>query len=367
MPDKDYYDILGVKKNAAQKEIKKAYRRLAKEYHPDLNKDGGSEEKFKRIAEAYEVLSDPDKRAQYDRFGHAGPDQQFDFGRGDFERARQAFEEFGFGQTAFDDIFDLFFGQGRRTSRTRRKRRTAAQRGEDLEYKLKINLEDAASGTRMKVAIPRYRKCGRCGGTGVEPGFKKRVCPTCNGRGEIQHRQQTMLGNFINVQTCPKCGGMGEIIKDPCSTCSGRGRLREKKEISIKVPPGVGDGSRLRLKREGNVGLNGGPPGDLYIIIEITPHDIFKRKDDDIYYEHQITFTKAALGGKEKVPTLDGEEVLKIPPGTESGTTFRLKGKGVPHLRRRGRGNQYVMVRVEVPRKLSKKQKRLLKQLDKTL
>lgn len=368
MAKKDYYDILGVDKDASSEEIKKAYRRLAKKYHPDLNKDGGSEQKFKEISEAYEVLSDSDKRAQYDRFGHAGPDQRFDFGGGDFERARSAFEEFGFGGGggAFDDIFDLFFGEGRRTSRTRKKRRTGAQRGEDLEYKLRINLEDAASGTRMKVTIPRYHHCERCDGSGVEPGYKKRVCPHCNGRGEVEHRQQSMLGSFINIRPCPKCGGQGEIIEKPCTKCSGRGRVREKKEISIQVPPGVDNGSRLRLKGEGNVGTGGGPAGDLYIIIEIKPHDIFEREGDSIICEHKIDFTKAALGGVEKVPTLDGEEELKIPAGTESGTTFKLKGKGIPHLRRRGSGDEYVTIRIAVPKKLNRKQKKLLKQLEKT-
>ncbi len=367
MAKKDYYDILGVDKDASSEEIKKAYRRLAKKYHPDLNRDGGSEDKFKRISEAYEVLSDSNKRAQYDQFGHAGPDQRFDFGGGDFERARSAFEEFGFGGGgAFDDIFDLFFGEGRRTSRTRRKRSTSVQRGEDLEYKLRINLEDAASGTRMKVTLPRYHVCEKCDGSGVEPGCKKRVCPTCNGRGEVEHRQQSMLGSFINIRPCPKCEGRGEIIEEPCTKCSGRGRVREKKEISIKVPPGVNNGSRLRLKGEGNVGVGGGPAGDLYIVIEIKPHDIFKREGDDIICEHKIDFTKAVLGGKEKVPTLDGEDELNIPAGTQSGTTFKLKGKGIAHLRHLGSGDEYVAIRITVPKKLSRKQKKLLKQLEET-
>lgn len=367
MAKRDYYEVLGVAKEASQEEIKRAYRRLAKKYHPDLNKDGGSEERFKEIAEAYEVLADPNKRAQYDRWGHAGPDQMFDFGPTDFRRAREAFDEFGFGRSAFDDIFDLFFGEGLRTSRTRAQRKTRARRGEDLEYKLRINLEDAAFGTKMKITVPRYIACDRCDNTGIEPGSSRQACPHCHGRGEIEYRHQTMLGSFVNVRTCEQCGGTGEIIEQACSRCHGRGRVKEKSKISINIPAGVDTGSRLRLAGEGNAGVDGGPPGDLYIVVEVKPHDIFRRKGDDIYSEIPLKLTQAALGAKLTVPTLDGEEEIKVPAGTQPGTTFRLKGKGIPRLRGRGRGDQFVKVKVTIPTSLTREQRRLLEELHRTL
>ena len=366
MNKKDYYEILGVSRNASQDEIKKAYRRLAKKYHPDVSKDGGSEEKFKQVAEAYEVLSDPDKRAQYDRFGHTGPEPWFDFGPRDFKRAREAFEEFGLG--SWDDLFDMFFGEGMRTSRTRERRRTRSQRGEDLEYKVRITLEDAALGAKMKFTVPRYVACERCGGNGMEPGSKKRVCPVCNGHGEIEYSQRTVFANITNVRTCERCGGTGEITETPCSKCRGRGRLRDESHISIKIPPGVDNGSRLRLKNEGNAGIDGGPPGDLYIVVEIKPHQIFNRKGDDVYCEVPIKFTQAALGARIKVPTLYGrEEQIEIPAGTQPGTTFRLRGKGIPHLKEPGQGDQYVTVKVTVPQDLTLRQRELLKMLDEEL
>jgi len=376
MAKRDYYEVLGIAKDAPQDEIKKAYRRLAKRYHPDLNKDGGSAERFKEAAEAYEVLSDPAKRAQYDRFGHAGPDQMFDFGGADFRRARAAFDEFGFGRGAFDEIFDLFFGEGLRTTRTRARRKSRARRGEDLEYRLQLSLEDVAFGTKLRITVPRYIRCERCGGTGVEPGAQVEVCPACGGTGQVEYRYQTMLGSFVNVRTCERCGGTGEIIKNPCSKCRGRGRVKEKSKIAITIPAGVDSGSRLRLVGEGNAGTGGGPPGDLYIIVEVKPHDVFERKGDDVYCEIPLNFTQAALGTKIKVPTLEGEEEIKIPPGTQPGTKFRLKGKGIPHLypneryghlRGRGQGDQFVQVKVAVPTTLTREQRRLLKELDRIL
>jgi len=367
MAKRDYYEVLGVAKDATQDEIKKAYRRLAKRYHPDLNKDGGSAEKFKEVAEAYEVLSDPEKRVQYDRFGHAGPDQMFDFGGTDFRRAREAFDEFGFGRGAFDEIFDLFFGEGLRTSRARARRRSRAQRGEDLEYRLQLSLEDVAFGTKLRITVPRYIVCDRCRGRGIEPGGRVETCPICHGTGQVEYRYQTMLGSFVNVRTCERCGGTGEIIKNPCSKCHGRGRVKEKSKISITIPAGVDTGSRLRLAREGNAGTGGGPPGDLYIIVEVKPHDTFKREGDDIYCEVPITITQAALGATVKVPTLDGEAAIKVPPGTQPGTKFRLRGKGIPHLHGRGRGDQFVQVKVTVPTTLTREQRRLLKELERTL
>jgi molecular chaperone DnaJ len=364
MPKRDYYEVLGVSRDASSEEIKRAYRRLAKKYHPDVSKDKSTEEKFKEVAEAYEVLSDPEKRAQYDRFGHMGPEQGFDFGPMDFRRAREAFEEFGFG--GWEDIFDIFFGEGIKTSRVRTHRRRA-QRGEDLEYKLKLTLEDAAFGTKMRVTVPRYIACDRCGGSGLEPGTSRRICPTCGGRGQIEYRHRTMLGSFVNVRICEHCGGMGEVIETPCRRCHGQGRIKEKSRISITIPAGVDNGSRLRLRGEGNAGPQNGPSGDLYMVVEISPHSVFTRKGDDIYLEVPINIAQASLGTTIDVPTLDGSQRLTIPPGTQPGTSFRLKGKGISRLRGGGKGDQYVKVKVVVPQKLTREQRQLLEQLKQTL
>lgn len=362
---KDYYDILGVDRDASQEEIKKAYRKKAKRYHPDMNSDmekEKAEKKFKEIAEAYEVLSDEGKRAQYDRFGHAGPSQGFDVGSQDFERAREAFRDFGFGEGGLDDIFDLFFGEGR--GRGRSKSQAANQRGEDLQKKLRLSLEDAAHGTKVKFTVPRFVTCERCEGEGVKSGHSRRVCPHCNGRGEIKRRQRTMLGNFVNIQTCPKCGGTGEIIEEPCPKCRGEGRVKDKTEITVKVPAGVKNGSRLRLKGKGNFGRRAAPPGDLFIVTEIKPHDRFKRKGDNIMTTVPVNFTQLALGDTIEVPTLDGPEQMKIESGTESGTTIRLNDKGIPHLHDNGRGDALINLRAITPKNLTSKQKELLQQLD---
>jgi len=359
---KDYYELLGVDQDASQDEIKKAYRKKAKKYHPDMNPDVDkekAEKKFKEITEAYEVLSDPDKRAQYDRFGHAGPSQGFDFNDQDFERARNAF-----GDSAFEDIFDLFFGEGGGRSRTRD---SSSRRGEDIQRRLRLSLEDAAFGTRVKIAVPRFVKCDHCDGEGVKPGSSKRVCPHCNGRGEIRQRQQTMLGSFVNVQTCPKCGGSGEIIEEPCPKCRGEGRVKEKREISIKVPAGVKDGSRLRLKGEGNVGRRGAPSGDLFIITEIKEHDIFVREGDDVLTTVPVHFTQLALGDTIEVPTLDGSKRVKIEAGTEPSSEIRLEGEGIPHLNSSGKGDEVIKLRPITPKDLGQEERELLEQLDQLL
>jgi len=358
---KDYYDILGVDEDASEDEIKKAYRKKAKKYHPDMNPDldkEEAEERFKEVTEAYEVLSDPDKRAQYDRFGHAGPSQGFDFNNQDFERARSAFSD-----SSFDDIFDLFFGEGRRRSRSQ----TAAQKGEDLQRKLRISLEDAAKGTQVKFSIPRFVKCDHCNGSGVKPGSSKRTCTHCNGRGEIRQQQQTMLGSFVNVQTCPKCGGSGEIIDNPCTKCRGEGRVKEKTEISVKVPPGVKDGSRLRLKGKGNVGRKGAPAGDLFITVDIKEHETFIRKGDDILTTVPVHFTQLILGGKVSVPTLDGVEKIEVEPGTQSGEKIRLRKRGIPHLNKPGKGDQIVRLKALTPTDLNPEEKDLVKKLNERL
>ncbi len=363
MAKKDYYTVLGVARNASPEEIKKAFRQLAKKYHPDK---GGDAEKFKEAAEAYEVLSDSEKRAQYDHFGHVGPEQRFDFDLRDFRRTREAFEEFGFG-SAWEDIFDAFFGEGLRTRQTRERRRSRARRGEDLEYRLRINLEDAAFGTQMKLTVPRQALCAECDGKGTSPGSGRTRCETCAGRGELQYRQQTLLGSFVNIRTCERCRGTGELLEKPCHRCHGAGRVKTESQLSVKIPPGVDTGSRLRLTGEGNAGTEGGPPGDLYIAVEVRPHPIFQRRGDDIYIELPIRFTQAALGAKVKVPTLNGEETLEIPAGTQTGETFRLRGKGLSRLQGWGKGDQYAIVKIEVPKNLSKRAQDLLRQLDEEL
>jgi molecular chaperone DnaJ len=355
---KDYYESLGISRDADESEIKRAYRQKAKELHPDRNPENRAkaEEEFKRIAEAYEVLSDPQKRAQYDRYGHAGPNQGFTFGDTDFHRAREAYREFGFG--GFDDLFDLFFRQGGQGGVGTQPR---IRRGESIEYKLRITLEDAAHGTRMTVTVPRLVRCDACSGSGMEPGTSKRTCPTCHGRGQIEYRQQSLLGSFINVRGCPDCHGAGEIIESPCHRCHGSGRVKEKSKISISVPEGVDNGSRLRLKDQGNAGIEGGPNGDLFIVIELIEHPSLVRNGRDIYSQATINYAQAALGSKIQVETLWGNEALTIPAGTQPGATFRLKGKGIKNIHRgSGRGDHLVNVTIDVPKKLSAKQKKAL-------
>ncbi|MBU0596265.1 molecular chaperone DnaJ [Candidatus Bipolaricaulota bacterium] len=358
MAKKDYYEALDVARDASETEIKKAYRQKAKELHPDRNPDNRkqAEEQFKRIAEAYEVLSDPQKRAQYDRYGHAGPDQGFTFGNSDFSRAREAYREFGFG--GFDDLFDVFFRQGGMRASGRQQR---SRQGENIEYKLRIALEDAAHGTKMTVTVPRLIACDVCDASGMEPGSSKRACATCGGHGQIEYRQQSLLGSFVNVRACPECHGAGEVIEQPCNRCHGNARVKEKSKISITVPAGVDNGSRLRLRGQGNAGIEGGPSGDLFIVIEVIPHPAFQREGRDVHANAVISYPQAALGAKIQVDTLWGEEALTIPSGTQPGTPFRLKGKGIENIHRgRGKGDHVVHVTIDVPAKLSSKQRRSL-------
>jgi len=358
--NRDYYEVLGVSRDAPDAEIKKAYRQKAKELHPDRNPADRprAETEFKRVAEAYEVLSDPQKRSQYDRYGHAGPDQGFTFDGTDFRRARQAYQEFGFG--GFDDLFDLFFRQGG-SPHAGAAHRQRAHRGEDIEYRLRITLEDAAHGSKMTLTVPRLVACDVCSGTGMEPGSSKRPCGECSGRGQIEYRQQSLLGSFVTLRACPACDGAGEVIDRPCRRCHGNGRVKERSKISISVPAGVDTGSRLRLRGQGNGGLSGGPNGDLFIVIEIIPHPTFRRDGRDIRSTQAISFPQAALGARITVQTLWGGETVTIPPGTQSGTVFRLRGKGIPNLHRgNGKGDHLVEVTIEVPGRLTADQRRAI-------
>ncbi len=346
---RDYYEVLGVGRNASQDEIKRAYRRLARQYHPDVNKNPDAEAKFKEINEAYQVLSDPEKRAMYDRFGTV---------------KAPAFEGFGFRDPfeIFEEVFGFDFGFG-----PQRARRRTPQRGADLRYDLTISFEEAVFGCEKELEISRYEVCPRCRGSGAEPGTSPIRCPQCNGIGEVRRTQQSIFGSFINVTTCPRCGGEGEIVTTPCSECGGQKRVRVTRTISVKVPAGVDDGTQIRLSGEGEPGAYGGPPGNLYVALSVKPHRYFRRQDHNIILELAINVAQAALGDEITVPTLDGEEKLAIPSGTQTGTVFRLRGKGVPYLRRNGRGDQLVIVQVMVPTKLTEEQKRLFKELAKTL
>jgi len=349
---RDYYEVLGVSRTASQEEIKKAFRRLARQYHPDVNKDPGAEEIFKEINEAYEVLSDPEKRARYDRFGHAGIN-----GTGGFPD----FSGFGFG--GLDEIFEDFFGFGMGTRRARQRPR----RGADLRYDLTIEFEEAVFGCEKELEVPRDEICPHCRGTGAEPGTQPVRCPQCHGTGEVRRVQQTILGSFVSVTTCPRCGGTGEVVNTPCTHCRGRKVVRVTRRISVKIPPGVDDGTRIRLAGEGEPGEYGGPPGNLYVVLNVKPHPYFRRQNNDIILELGINVAQAALGDEVEVPTLDGPVKLSIPPGTQTGQVFRLRGKGVPYLRRNGRGDQLVIINVQIPTRLTERQRELFLELSKTL
>lgn len=352
---RDYYEILGVNKNAPPDEMKSAYRKLAMQYHPDRNKSPDAEEKFKEISEAYAVLSDSNKRQQYDRFGHAGIDTRYtqeDIFRGvDFE---DIFRESGLGGFGFGrgSIFDIFFGG----------RREGPRRGSDILYELTMHLEDAASGKTVELEVPRTEACGMCNGSGAKPGTSPRTCPTCRGSGQMSRTQSTPFGRFMTTSTCSTCRGAGEIIDSPCTTCHGSGTVQKRRRIEVKIPPGVDTGSRLRVAGEGEGGEKGAPPGDLYVEINVIPHDIFTRHDNDLIIEAAVSFVQAALGDEIVVPTLDGKIKMKIPHGTQNGHVFRLRGKGMPSLHFSGKGDQLVRIKVEVPTKLSDKQKQLLRE-----
>ena len=349
---KDYYKTLGVEKNATKEEIKKAYKNLAKKYHPDINKDQNATEKFKEINEAAAVLADDEKRSKYDQFGTTA--EQFGNGFEGFD-----FSDFMSGSGFdFDNIFESFFG-GNFSSRRR-----GPRRGSDLRYDMEITLEDAATGATKNIAIPRLEQCAKCRGSGAESDSDIVTCPDCNGSGMKRRTQRTPFGLFSTTTTCGKCHGQGRYVKKECSVCDGTGVVNNTRRMEIKVPAGAEEGTNLRVSGEGEAGEKNSAPGDLYIIIHIKEHETFEKHGDDIYVKILIPFATAALGGEVEVPTLDGKATLKIPPGTQSSTIFRMKGKGIPYLHGSGVGNENVEVIIEVPEKLSKKQRELLQEFE---
>lgn len=354
MAKRDYYEVLGVSRDATTEEIKKAYRKLALQYHPDRNPgDKTAEEKFKEIGEAYEVLSDPEKRAAYDQYGHAAFDPRARVGThtyGPFHDPFEIFREvFGSG---VESVFDDIFGIGRFDP-------TRPQQGEDLRYDLEISFEEAARGCEKEITIRRLETCTECGGSGAEPGARLRSCPTCGGRGQVRRT----LGGFINIaETCPRCGGAGRTIDRLCRACRGEGRQMRPAKVKLRIPPGVDTGTRLRSVGNGQSGLRGGPPGDLYVVIHVKPHEIFQRDGDDLICEVPVSFVQAALGAEIEIPTLDGKATIHIPPGTQPGTLFRLKGKGIKSLHGHGTGDLLVRVKLEVPTNLNAAQKAKLQE-----
>ena len=350
MANKDYYAALGLEKGASEADIKKAFRKLAIKYHPDKNQgDKEAESKFKEINEAYQVLSDPDKKAKYDMYGTVDFDGS-GFGAGGF--GGFDFSDIG----GFGDIFESFFGGGGGG-----RRRNGPQRGSDLEYTINLTFEEAVFGVEKEISIDRSENCETCKGSGAKAGTSKKTCPTCNGQGQVRVQRQTPLGSFVSTSTCNTCGGSGTVIEEPCTSCHGRGHVRKTRKIKVNIPAGVDTGNVMPLRGQGNHGTNDGPPGDLYIRINVAPSKKFVRKGNDIYIDTHISMGKAALGTEITVATVDGDVKYTIPAGTQSGTLFRLKGKGVPRVNSSGRGDQYVKVIVDIPKNLNDKQKDALK------
>lgn len=345
----DLYAVLGIERSASEAEIKKAYRQQARKYHPDVNKDPGAEDTFKKIQKAYAILSDPQKKSQYDQFGVADDSA----GGGGFGGGA-GFEGFA---DSFDDIFDVFFG-GKRGGRQR-----GPSPGEDLRYDLEITLEEAAKGIKKEIEIYHMESCDRCSGNGAEPGTKKTTCRTCNGQGQVRMQQQTFLGSFSQVSTCPTCHGAGVIIEKPCVNCHGKGIEKKRKKIEVDIPAGVDDGVKLRVPNEGNASASGGQAGDLYLFITVKKHKYFHREGNDIFMDLDVPYTDLILGTEIEVPTLTGVAKLKIPNGTQTATKFRLKSHGIPNLRGYGKGDQYVQVQAKLPKKLSNKEKELISEL----
>ncbi|MEA2629920.1 MAG: molecular chaperone DnaJ [Chloroflexota bacterium] len=344
--ERDFYLILGVERTASDAELKRAFRKLAQQWHPDINKEPEAQERFKEINEAYQVLSDPERRSRYDTFGRAGVD-----GPG---AGTAGFEGFG----GFSDIFDAFFGGGAGAASARRGR---PQPGADLRYDLRITFEEAVRGTEKEIEFTALQRCETCHGSGAAAGTEPTTCPQCNGRGEVRSVRQTMLGQMVNVSACPRCHGEGKIIETRCMVCQGEGRTEQKRKLRVSIPSGIDEGHQIRLSNEGEVGPRTGPPGSLYVAVHVLPHPSLKRDGTELYYDAAISIAQAALGTRISVPTVDGEDEVEIKPGTQPNTEIRLRGKGVPHLRRTGqRGDLHVMVDVVVPTKLSKRARELL-------
>lgn len=352
----DLYDVLGVPRDASDDEIKRAFRKLAFQYHPDRNRDLGAEDKFKEINAAYQVLSDHEKRSRYDRYGQAGVEGGF-----------AGFGSSGMGadfESFFQGFASVFEGMGIPFAQTAQR---VPQKGDSLQSHLTLSFQEAVFGCRREIEVQRIEYCSSCRGTGSEPGTNPETCPDCGGTGQMRRVQQGVFGRFAHVTSCSRCAGSGAVIKNPCSQCQGRGRIRIKRKTTADIPAGVDDGNRLRLDGEGNAGVYGGPPGDLYVAFSVEPHDLFRRDGSDVLYQLPVNFAQAALGDEVKVPSLDGRVDLKIPSGTQDGKVFRFKGKGIPHVGGRGRGDMLVQVNITTPQRLDKTQRRLFEELARTL
>lgn len=360
---RDYYEVLGLQKGASEDEIKKAYRKVAKKYHPDLNPDNAeAEAKFKEAGEAYEILSDSGKKRQYDQFGHAGVDPSYGAGGGG------GFGGFGggFGDD-IGDIFESFFGGGFGGGGSRRANPNAPRRGADLRHSCSISFFEACQGVKTKLETSKQETCTDCNGTGAEKGHDAKTCPDCNGQGQVRVTQRTPIGSISTTKACMNCHGTGKIITNKCKKCNGEGRTRSTNEIEVQIPAGINDGQTLAVRGQGDNGINGGPPGDLQLHVTVRPDDLFKRNDYDIRCEIPLTYSQAVFGDELTVPTIDGKVKYTIPEGTQPGTVFRLKGKGVQHVNGRGRGDQYVEITIEVPKGLTKDQKEALNRFDELL
>ncbi|MEA2008951.1 MAG: molecular chaperone DnaJ [Chloroflexota bacterium] len=350
MAQRDYYEVLGIARSASEGDVKSAFRNLARKYHPDVSDAPDAEDKFKEINEAYRVLSDDDKRAAYDRFGHAGV-KGANGGPGGFQSA-----DF----TDFADIFGDIFGFGGRAGRGRSR---GPQRGSDLQYRVSLSFEEAVFGVEKEINITRDESCDTCHGSGAKPGTSPKTCKHCGGRGEVRQTRQTLLGSMVQVVTCPVCRGKGKVVESPCPTCNGNGKVRKTRRKNVSIPAGVDDGTRIRLSGEGQPGVNNGPPGNLYIVINVLPHKYFRRRDQDIFLDLNINVAQATLGAEVKVPTIDGESMLKISSGTQPGKIIRMRGKGVPHLRNNTRGDQLVVINITIPKRLDDEEREIFEQL----
>lgn len=345
---RDYYEVLGVDRHASDDDIRKAFRRLARQYHPDVNKNPDADAQFKEASEAYEVLSDPQKRGAYDQFGHAGPGGPFgQAGYGGFE----TFSGFG-------DLFETFFG-GTTAGRTRR----GPERGADLRYDLTLTFEEAAFGCERELEIPRWETCPTCRGNRSQPGTQPTRCPQCNGTGELRRAQQSIFGQFVNVVPCDRCKGEGRLITTPCSECHGQGRVKTERKLAVKIPPGVDTGQQMRLTGEGEAGMNNGPRGNLYVVMQVQPHELFERQGNDVLFKLPLTFPQVALGADVEVPTIDGSAPLHVPAGTQHGRVFRLRGKGMPRLQSDGRGDELVVATIVTPTELTTEERELFQRL----